>query len=113
MRTWICTAVAYRAFDSCRLGLVLFLLLASVTLGQQRTVWQIGRFDQSPLEFSSKPQGKIKVDVAKDDSKTQVGELPGPRPPVRCCFYTSFAVGVVLVENLALDRTAANSGNAN
>jgi hypothetical protein len=57
-----------------------------VAFGQQRTVWQIGKFDQSPLEFSSKPQEQIKFDVAKDDSKTQWSSFQAPGHPYAVVF---------------------------
>ena len=53
----------------------LSILLVFQSLGwsqaERQTVWQIGSFDQSPLEFSSKPQDEITFEIGKSDPHTQ------------------------------------------
>jgi hypothetical protein len=87
MRTPIRAADICSAFNCYKLGSALFLLSAPVlNSGQQRTVWQVGIFNQSPLEFSSKPREEIKFEVGKDDSRIRWSSFQAPRHPYAVIF---------------------------
>ena len=69
----------------------LSILLVFQSLGwsqtERQTVWQIGSFDQSPLEFSSKPQDEITFEIGRSDPHTQWSSFQGLGHPYRILFF--------------------------
>src|ERR1700758_2973201 len=45
------------------------LVLSATAQTEPAKVWQIGKFDKSPLEFSPDPHGSVRFEVGKSDPK--------------------------------------------
>ena len=52
----------------CRL--VLSFLPVITATAQTRTVWQIGKFDESPVEFSRAPEDNVTFQVGKNNAES-------------------------------------------
>jgi Polysaccharide lyase family 4, domain III len=54
-----------------RLVPLLWLMPFGFARAEMRTVWQIGTFDHSPLEFSSESQDQITFEIGKSEPQKQ------------------------------------------
>ncbi len=68
------------------LSVLLSLLAMVCSRVDARVVWQIGSFDQSPLEFSSEPQKQITFEIGKSDPSKQWSSFQGIGHPYRVLF---------------------------
>lgn len=74
--------------------LLLFVLsLTTLVPGQGKTVWQIGTFDQSPLEFSSATQDAVTFEVGKSDPHKNWPGTQGVQHPYRVKFLLDSSEG--------------------
>ncbi len=66
----------------------LFFVLSVATLAQvpQRSIWQIGTFDQSPLEFSSAAHDTLTFQIGKSDARKDWPGTQGVGHPYRIQF---------------------------
>lgn len=84
------------------LPLLLALLPLAWPCAQARTVWQIGTFDQSPLEFSSKPQDQLTFEIGKSDPHTQWASFQGIGHPYQILFSLDSPRGLYVLKLRAL-----------
>ncbi|MFL6462947.1 MAG: polysaccharide lyase family protein [Bryobacteraceae bacterium] len=89
-----------------QLSKVLFSLLAvSASLFAQQasqTVWQIGKFDQSPLEFSGRERGPVQFEIGKSDWKSDWQPRQGINNPYKILFPLSSTAGAYTLKITAL-----------
>lgn len=80
-----------------------FAVFLSVAIsGYSRTVWQIGTFDHSPLEFSSEPQDQITFEIGKSDAHKQWSSFQGVHHPYRIVFPLDSTAGKYVLRISAL-----------
>lgn len=51
-------------------SILLILCTSKTAVAQTRTVWQIGKFDQSPVEFSKAPEDNLIFEIGKNNAAT-------------------------------------------
>ena len=76
-----------------------FLLsLSFLTVASAQTVWQIGKFDRSPLEFTSAAQNQLTYGVEKNDWKTKWPGRQGIKHPYQITFPLNSLQGVYVLK---------------
>ena len=83
-------------------SLVVLLTFSACAAAARRTVWQIGTFDESPLEFSSEPRDHIDFEIGKSDVKKQWSSYQAVGHPYRVLFALDAAHGRYLLKIGAL-----------
>ena len=87
------------------LKILLPLLAASASLlaqGAPQTVWQIGKFDRSPLEFSGQERGPAQFEVGKSDWKRDWQPHQGINHPYNILFSLPSTAGAYTLKIAAL-----------
>jgi hypothetical protein len=84
------------------LALLLSLMPFGFARAEMRTVWQIGTFDHSPLEFSSEPQDQITFEIGKSDPQKQWSSFQGVGHPYRILFSLDSPRGLYSLKIAAL-----------
>lgn len=76
-----------------------FLLsLSFLAAASAQTIWQIGKFDRSPLEFSSAAPNELSYAVGKSDWKTEWPGRQGIRHPYKVTFPLKSLQGVYVLK---------------
>lgn len=85
-----------------RTTIILFVLLSAAAAANARTVWQIGTFDHSPLEFSSEPKDQISFEIGKSDPQKDWSGFQAVNHPYRIHFRLDSLRGVYALKIAAL-----------
>jgi hypothetical protein len=72
--------------------------LSFLTVASAQTVWQIGKFDRSPLEFGSGAQNNLTYAVEKNDWKTNWPGRQDIKQPYRITFSLNSLQGVYVLK---------------
>src|SRR4051812_47632282 len=75
------------------LSLLLLLLPLIQAPAETRTIWQIGKFDQSPVEFSDRPAKAVDFHVGTSDASKDWPGRQGVGIPYRVLFPLSAIEG--------------------